>query len=83
MKNLIILLFVSEFLLSNPLQEAIDNAKNGDIIELGSGVINGDVVISKPVSIIGNSTVINGSGTSSVIKIFSNNVILKKFKNSK
>ena len=82
MKNLIILLFVSEFLLSNPLQEAIDNAKNGDIIELGSGVINGDVVISKPVSIIGNSTVINGSGTSSVIKIFSNNVILK-FKNSK
>lgn len=80
MKNLIILLFVSEFLLSNPLQEAIDNAKNGDIIELGSGVINGDVVISKPVSIIGNSTVINGSGTSSVIKIFSNNVILKNLK---
>ena len=71
---LIAILFISTF--ANELQNAIDNANSGDIIELGSGVYNGNIIINKPLTIDGKdrSAIIKGDGNGDVIKINSSNV---------
>ena len=50
----IILLSLFSFASANVLQEAIDNAPAGSILKLPAGVYKGNIVINKPLSIIGN-----------------------------
>ena len=60
---------------ANALQEAIDEAQNGDIIELGSGVYEGNIIINKALTIDGKdkSALIKGDGKGDVITITHSN----------
>ena len=74
-----ILFVLIGFLFGNSLQEAIDNAPKGAIIELGAGEYHGNILIDKPITIDGKDQKahIVGDGTGSVITIRSSNVVLK------
>lgn len=62
----------------NPLQQLIDEAKPNDTIELEAKVYEGDLLIDKPLTIIGqDGTVIQGTRTGNVIQIESNHVTLQ------
>ena len=73
-----LLLFLAAFLHANSLQDAIDKAESGDIIELGSGIYEGNIIINKALTIDGKDkrAVIKGDGTGNVITITSSNVKL-------
>ena len=60
------------------LQEAIDEAQNGDIIELSPGVYEGNIIINKALTIDGKdkSALIKGDGKGDVITITHSNVKL-------
>lgn len=61
----------------NSLQQLIDNAKPGYTIELEAKIYEGDIVINKPLTIIGKKgTIIQGSKTANVVEIDSDNVTL-------
>ena len=64
---------------ANVLQDVIDKAAAGSKIELPKGVFKGAIVIDKPLMIVGegNSTIIDGEGKGTVVKIRSSNVTLK------
>ena len=61
------------------LQKVIDQAKAGSKIELPAGVFEGNIVIKKPLMLVGQGakTIIKGDGNGTVVKIRSSNVILK------
>ncbi|MBP9566039.1 MAG: nitrous oxide reductase family maturation protein NosD [Sulfurospirillum sp.] len=63
----------------SPLQDYIDNAKEGSIIKLKAGTYKGNVVITKPISLIGveEGVVLDGLGVGSVVTIKSSYVTLK------
>lgn len=63
---------------SGELQNAVNSAKTGDIIELGEGIYNGDIIIDKSITIDGKNAkaIIRGSGTGDVIKVIAPNVKL-------
>lgn len=79
MRKFIFLTLIVLNLASNELQEAINNAKNGDTIELGSGVYKGNITINKPLTIdgINKTAIIVGDENGSVINITSPNVVIK------
>jgi len=64
---------------ANLLQEAIDKAKPGSLLELPAGTYRGNIVISKPLIIDGKNqkAVIEGDGKGTVIKITSSGVTIK------
>ena len=64
---------------ANILQETIDNAPAGATLKLPSGIYAGNIVISKPLSIIGKAknVIIQGEGNGTVITVNSSHVILK------
>ena len=64
-------------LYASALQEAIDKAKPYATIKLSKGVYEGDLLIDKPVTIVGNGSVIEGSARGSVITVRSSDVVLK------
>ncbi len=76
---IILILFFSSLNAKNILQDVIDKADENSIINLPKGVYKGDIVITKPLTIIGHpdGSTIYGSGTSTVIKIKSSFVTLK------
>ena len=78
MKKLIFLFLSLCFCLANDLQDAINKAFDGDIIELGSGIYEGNIIIDKELTIDGKdkSAIIRGLGDGDVIKIKANNVKL-------
>ena len=78
MKKLCLIALLYSFTFGNDLQNAIDSASNGDIIELGSGVYSGNIIINKPITIDGKdkSAIIKGDGKGDVIKITSPGVKL-------
>lgn len=78
MRKICFLVFAFSICLANPLQDAINSANDGDVIELGSGVYQGNIVITKPITIDGKDrkAIIRGDGDSDVIKIKSSNVKL-------
>ncbi len=78
-KIIFAILFVSTWLFSNPLQDAINKAKPYSVIKLSKGIYKGHIVIDKPITIIGKNgkTIITGSGKGTVITIKSSNVTLK------
>jgi nitrous oxidase accessory protein len=63
----------------SPLQDYIDNAKEGSIIKLKAGTYKGNVVITKPISLVGveEGVVLDGLGVGSVVTIKSSYVTLK------
>ena len=78
----ILALYCANILLASPLQDAIDNAKEGSILTLNPGVYEGNIVINKALTITSKAdgVVIKGSGEGSVIKITSSYVTLKNFR---
>jgi len=80
MRFVIILALCLSFLSAkNVLQDVIDKANDNAVINLPKGQFNGDIVIRKPLTIIGHpdGTIIYGSGKSTVIKVESSFVTLK------
>ena len=78
-KVVLVLAFSTISLFAITLQEVINKAKAGSKIELPEGVFEGNIVIDKPLMIIGKGekTVIKGEGKGTVVKIRSSNVIIK------
>jgi len=79
MKQLAALLLCFVALSANVLQEAIDNAPEGATLELPSGLYEGNIVITKPITIDGidQSAHIKGEEKGSVITVKSPNVVIK------
>jgi len=79
---LIILLSLLSSLTANVLQDAIDKAPAGSILNLPAGVYKGSIVITKPLTIIGKEkgVVIDAGGSGTVISIKSSYVTLKNLK---
>ena len=64
------------------IQEAIDSSKKGDIIYVKNGIYYENLIIDKPIKLIGedkNTTIIDGFQNKSVIKILSDNVFVNDF----
>lgn len=63
----------------SPIQDYIDNAKEGSIIKLKAGTYKGNIIITKPISLIGveEGVVLDGLGVGSVITVKSSYVTLK------
>ena len=80
MKKLLLFLSLLIILSANTsLQEVINKAKAGSKIELPNGVFAGNIVIDKPLEIVGQgeNTVIKGEGKGTVIRVKSSNVTIK------
>lgn len=79
MKKLILPITIFFSLYANELQAVIDSAKAGSKIELPKGVFEGNIVINKPLIIVGQGkeTVIKGINKGTVIKIRSSNVVIE------
>ena len=75
---LLLFIFISH-IFASPLQDAINNAKAYSTIKLSNATYNGNIIINKPLNIIGkgDNVIIKGDGDGSVIKIRSSNVELK------
>ncbi|MCK4874979.1 MAG: nitrous oxide reductase family maturation protein NosD, partial [Sulfurimonas sp.] len=67
---------------ANILQDAIDKAPSGSIIKLPAGVYKGNIVINKPLTIIGkeDGVIIDGGGKGTVITIEGSFITLKNLK---
>jgi len=80
----ILIIFLSLFSVShaNALQDAIDKAPSGSILKLPAGVYKGNIVINKPLTIIGKEAgvVIDGGGKGTVIKVTGSYVTLKNLR---
>ncbi|HEC75996.1 MAG TPA: hypothetical protein ENI33_01905, partial [Thermoplasmatales archaeon] len=64
------------------IQDAIDNASNGDTIFVYSGIYYENVVINKSINLIGenkNTTIIDGNNTGDVVYVTANNVSIRNF----
>jgi nitrous oxidase accessory protein len=65
------------------IQEAINNANEGDTIFVRAGTYYGHVIVNKTVSLIGegaNLTVINGNGWGRTVVVTANNVSISNFR---
>jgi len=64
---------------ANLLQDAIDRAPSGATIKLSAGVYVGNVIINRPLSIIGREAdvIIDGNNSGTVITINSSDVVLE------
>ena len=80
----VLIIFLSLFSVShaNALQDAIDKAPSGSILKLPAGLYKGNIVINKPLTIIGKEAgvVIDGGGKGTVIKATSSYVTLKNLR---
>ncbi|EQB40599.1 hypothetical protein M947_01990 [Sulfurimonas hongkongensis] len=78
MKKLLTLLLFIYNLDAGLLQDAIDKAPSGSTLKLYSGVYSDNIIIVKPLTIIGveDGVVIDGGGVGNVISIKSSNVTL-------
>ncbi|HFB53942.1 MAG TPA: nitrous oxide reductase family maturation protein NosD [Sulfurimonas autotrophica] len=79
MKTILLLWIFISTLFANPLQDAIDRASSGAIIKLQDGLYEGNIIIDKPLTIMGmgKQVHIKGTGKGSVVTIKSSSVILK------
>ena len=75
---LLFLIFIST-LLANPLQDAIDKASSGAIIKLQDGLYEGNIIIDKPLTIMGmgEHVHIKGRADGNVVTITSSSVTLR------
>ncbi|OHE07717.1 MAG: nitrous oxidase accessory protein [Sulfurimonas sp. RIFOXYD12_FULL_33_39] len=67
---------------ANVLQKAIDDAPVGSILKLNAGTYEGNIVINKPITIIGkeDGVIIDGGNKGTVIAVNSSYVTLKNLK---
>ena len=74
--------FLLTSLSANILQDAIDNAPSGSILKLPAGTYKGNIIINKPISIIGKdaNVIIDGENSGTIITIKSSFVTLKNLK---
>lgn len=81
-KLISLLVILPMTLFSSPLQDAIDKAQEGSILTLNAGIYEGNIIIDKPLTIIGKEegVVIKGEGKGSVILIRSSYVTLKNLR---
>ncbi len=81
-KVALLIIFLIDSIIAQSLQSYIDKVKAGSKLELPEGVFKGNIVINKPLMIVGKGekTIIEGDGNDTVIKIRSSNVILKNLK---
>lgn len=78
LKALFILFFVVSNSISGILQDVIDHASPFSTIKLPSGVYIGNIIIEKPLQIIGlDNAIIKGDNTGTVVTINSSHVILQ------
>ena len=79
MRLLLLAFSLALSLSAGELQDAIDSAKAGDIIELAAGEYHGNILIDKPLTIDGldRSAVIIGDRNGTVIRVRSPHVIIK------
>lgn len=64
------------------IQEAINHAKEGDVIFIHSGTYYEHAIVNKSVSLVGenpNTTIIDGNGTGPVLTVTANNVTVTGF----
>lgn len=64
------------------IQDAINNASNGDTVFVYNGVYYEDIVVDKSIDLIGENkegTIIDGEGISDIISIFANQVVISGF----
>ena len=60
------------------LQQKIDKANNGDIINLQDGIYNGNIIINKSITLTGSHNAkIIGDRTTNTIKIMADDVVIK------
>jgi nitrous oxidase accessory protein len=79
MKNFLLFIFFISAIHANTLQETINTAPLGATLKLPSGIYKGNIVISKPLTLVGkeDGVIIDGQGVGVVITINSSNVTLK------
>ena len=64
----------------SPLQAAVDRAQPGDRIVVDGGVHNGDLVVDKPMALVGvNRPLLRGSGHGSVVRVRAAGVTIDGF----
>jgi len=64
------------------IQQAIDNASNGDTVFVYHGLYVEHIIVDKTINLIGedrDNTIIDGDNTGNVISIYSNNVSIREF----
>lgn len=80
MKKLVYFFILSLYILdASPLQNAIDKARPGSILELSAGRYFGNITIDKELTIIGkeDGVYIDANKSGNVVSIYSSNVTLK------
>ncbi len=79
MKFFLLLLIFISYTFANPLQDVIDNAPPYSTLKLPTGIYYGNIIIDKPLTLIGKSddVVIQGDNNESVVKILSSHVKLQ------
>ncbi len=79
MKTILLFWIFISTLFANPLQDAIDKAPSGAIIKLQDGLYAGNIIIDKPLTIMGmgKQVHIKGTGKGSVVSIKSSSVTLQ------
>jgi nitrous oxidase accessory protein len=64
----------------SPLQQLIDDARNGDTLFVDRQTFDGNVVLNKPLAMIGNNgPVIRGEGVGSVVTIIADSCVIRGF----
>lgn len=73
------LILLSNVILANVLQNAINKAPSGSILKLPAGVYKGSIEINKPLTILGKEAgvIIDGEGTGTVIRTKGSYITLK------
>ncbi len=64
------------------IQDAIDNASDGDVVFVYSGMYNEHIIINKTISLIGENTIktaINGQQTGTVVRVLASNISISGF----
>ena len=64
----------------SPLQVRVDRASPGDTIDVGPGTYSGDLILDRPVRLIGHGRpLLRGSGTGSVVRVRADDVVIEGF----
>lgn len=82
LKNIFLLHLFMAAAFANALQDAINSAPEGAVIKLPAGVYQGNIVIDKPLSIVGKEegVVIDGENNGTVVRVNSSYVTIKNVK---
>jgi nitrous oxidase accessory protein len=79
MKSILLFSIIALYSYANILQQAIDSAKPYSTLKLSNGIYKGNLIINKPLTIVGDkNSIILGDGFNSIITIKSDDVELKK-----